>query len=101
MDLLYQRYASPFSFMSGMIQTGRFSEFVDNFLEAYKEDREEQHYWEFYLHKVFEGSYQEFKDEIETDRANQTMSRAEFETTVQHTMNILNNFSPKEEGGEN
>lgn len=99
MDLLFKRYASPFLFMDGMIQTGRFDEFVFDFVNAENKEKEEKTEWEFYLHKVFEGSFSEFKEEIETNKKNRTMSTRTIETTVQHSMNILGSFNP-ETGGE-
>ena len=99
MDLLFKRYASPFSFVDGMIQTCRFSEFVDSFVETVGKEKEEEINWEFFLHKVWEGSFQNFKEELENNKQNQSMSKGTIETTVQHSMNILNNFSPNE-GGE-
>ena len=100
MDLLHKRYASPFSFMDGMIQSGRFTDFIVNFVETINKEQEEQHSWEFYLHKVSEGSYLEFRESMETDKRNQNMSKRTIETTVQESMNILKNFTPAK-GGEN
>ena len=99
MDLLFKRYANPFPFMDGMIQTGRFTEFVRSFLEKTNSEREEQTMWEFYLHKVWEGSFTEFKDGVENDRKNQQMSEKTMETTIKDSMNILKNFNPTK-GGE-
>ena len=99
MDLLFKRYASPFSFIDGMIQTGRFYEFVIDFIKITNQEMEEKYDWDFFLHKVFDKSYQEFKEEIKINKENQEMSEDDIETTVQYSMNILNNFNP-EKGGE-
>jgi hypothetical protein len=96
MDLLYQRYASPFSFMDGMIETGRFEEFVSSFIDTVNHEKEEKYNWEFFLHKVYEQTYAEFKDSISVDNSTQNMSVGTIETTVQDSMNILKNFNPKE-----
>lgn len=98
MDQLYQRYADPFPFMDGMIQTGRFCEFVENFVETVSKEKEERHQWDFFLHKVWEGSFQEFKNGIEINKQNQAMSEQTMETTIKDSMNILKNFNPV--GGE-
>ena len=100
MDLLFKRYASPFLFLDGMIQTGRFHEFVVEFAKTITEEREEQRNWEFFLHKVFEGSFHDFVEQQRIDRENQNMSVRQIETTVQNSINILNKFSPDERGGE-
>jgi hypothetical protein len=98
MDLLFKRYASPFIFVDGMMQSGRFSEFVDEFVHTINSENEEQVNWDFYLHKVSEGSFSDFVDELKQNKENQKMTASTIESTVQQSMDILNNFSPK--GGE-
>ena len=100
MDLLYQRYASPFSFIDGMILSRRFGEFVVEFVNTITKEKEDKQNWEFFLHKVWEGSYQDFLAGVENNKKNLTMTKRTIETTVQHSMDILNNFSPDERGGE-
>ena len=94
MDLLFKRYASPFSFVDGMIQTCRFDEFVVEFIKTNNKEKEERLDWEFFLHKVWEGTYQEFKDGIKTNEENQNMSKEHIETTVKNSLDILKNFNP-------
>lgn len=95
MDLLSQRYASPSFFMDGMIQTCRFSEFVTEFVKTFNQEREDKLDWEYFLHKVWEGTFQEFRDSIKINTENQDMSKETIEATVKDSMNILNNFKPK------
>jgi hypothetical protein len=99
MDLLFKRYASPFLFMGEMIRSVRFDEFVTEFIKTTNEEHEEKASWEFYLHKVQEGSYKDFIDEMQNDKENQKMTEETKESIVQNAMNILNNFNPIE-GGE-
>ena len=96
MDLLYQRYASPFSFIDGMLASGRFEEFVDEFMKTIAKEKEERMNWEFFLHKVWDGSYQDFTNDVENNKKNLTMTKRTIETTVNHSLNILNNFNPNE-----
>ena len=98
MDLLYQRYASPFSFIEGMIQSRRFTEFVVEFANTISKEKEEKRNWEFFLHKVWDGTYQDFVADVENNKKNLTMTKRTTETIVHHSMNILNNFSPDERG---
>lgn len=88
--------------MDGMIQTGRFRHFVVEFVKAWNAEKEEQIEWEVYLHKIFNMSFAEYKAEIENNKNNREMTERTIETTVQHSMNILNNFNPEteNEGGE-
>ena len=99
MDLVFKRYQNPYLFMDGMIRVGRFEEFVKEVHKTAMQEIEEQVNWEYFLHKVFEGSFADFVDELETNKKNQNLSQRTIETTVQHTQNILNNFNP-EKGGE-
>ena len=99
MDQLSKRYADPCFLLNGMIQTGRLDEFVDEFVVTLHEEKEERVNWEFYLHKVFEGTFSDFVEEIETNKKNQNMSARTVETTIQKSMDILNNFNPNK-GGE-
>lgn len=101
-DRLYQRYADPFSFINGMIQAGRFREFVESFFATIKKDKEEETRWQFWLHKVFDGSFSDFMADLETNEKNQKLSARTIETTMRESMNILKNFNPNssEKGGD-
>lgn len=98
MDLLFKRYANPFPFMDGMIRTGRFREFVVDFLKTVGKEREDQLDWEFFLHKVWEGSFKDFKEDIETNKRNSAMSEQTMETTIKESMKILKKFNPAKGG---
>ena len=99
MDQLFKRYADPFPFMDGMIQTGRFCYFVRSFWQEIHKEEEEKTMWDFYIHRVFEGSFDDFRAGIKNDQANQSMSEDDMEATIKYSMYLLNNFSP-EKGGE-
>ena len=96
MDMLYQRYSCPFSFVEEMIKSGRFQEFVVEFANTITKEKEEKQNWEFFLHKVWEGSYQDFISDVENNKKNLTMTKRTIETTINHSLNILNNFKPNE-----
>ena len=82
-----------------MILANKFDEFIDSFIRKVYKEKNEKLTWEFFLHRVYDKSFNEFKEELKTDAENQNMSEEDIETTVQHSMNILNSFNP-EEGGE-
>ena len=100
MDLLFKRYASPFLLLDAAIASGRLCEFIENFLETFQTEREEKTQWEFFLHRVYEKSYAEFKEELEIDKNNRTMSRESMEAIVKHSLEMMNNFNPTERGDE-
>lgn len=80
--------------MTGYIQTSRFCEFIDSFFERKIEDDR----WEYFLHKVWDKSYDEFREALKTSQDLQNMSDADMEATVKRSMEILGNFNPPEEG---
>lgn len=101
MDLLSKRYASPCFFLNGVISTGRLDEFVSDLVEITNDEKEERALWEHFLHRAltFEGSFNDYKAQVKNNAEHQSMSERTIETTLQHTMNILNTFNP-EKGGE-
>lgn len=96
MDLLFKRYADPFSLVTGYIQTGRFCEFIEIFCEQKQEDDR----WDFYLHKVWKGTYTEFRQSLQETQDLQQMSDVDIEATVKKSLDILGNFNPPQEEGE-
>lgn len=88
MDCLFERYGNPFLLIDTLIISGRFTDFVLEFLEI----QNEKMTWEFFLHKVYDKSYDEFKESIKH------VPKEQLETTVQNSRSILNNFNPN--GGE-
>lgn len=98
MDLISKRYSDPCFFMDGMIDTGRFTEFVTEFVKTHNKEREEKTEWEYFLHRVFDKSFADFREEMRTDSRNQNMSKMTIEATVQNSMDILKNFNPNERG---
>lgn len=80
------------SLLEGMIRTKRFLEFVQELIQAHNEDIREKTLWEFYLHKVFDESYQDFKDSLPEEVSIPT--DAELVETVSRSADILNGFDP-------
>ena len=96
MDLLFKRYADPFTLLSAYIQTSRFCEFIGTFNTQVEEDTR----WEIYLHKVWDKSYAEFCGCLQVTQDQQEMSDEYMEATVKKSMGILGNFNPEKEEGE-
>ena len=96
MDLLFKRYADPFSLLNGYIQTARFTEFIEVLCEQKQEDDR----WEFYLHRVWHQTYTDYCESLDNFQGEQAMSEDDLEATVKKSMNILGNFNPANEEGE-
>lgn len=84
-----------------MIQSGRLDEFVTDIVDLDNKEKEEAAMWDYYLHRApfYEGSFDDFCADARNNAEHQKMSDRTIETTVKHSMNILNKFNP-EKGGE-
>ena len=93
--MLFQRYASPMVILDRMIQTGRFLEFVCEFIRLRNEELEDQTKWEFYLHKVFDMTYQDYLAQTGgTAETGDDMTPDALQSTVKESMGIINSFCP-------
>lgn len=92
MDMVSKRYTYPCFLLDGYIQTRRLCEFVGEVMKFHNED----YLYNFYLHKVFDKTYEEFCTELKTAQDNQNMGAELMKATVNESLSILGNFTPKE-----
>ena len=88
MDLLFVRYASPFILLDGLILTNSLYNFISDFLWFVREDNE----WEFFLHKVYDKSWSEFRSSI---KQSDNQDSIDLGATLMKSKNMLNNFTPE------
>lgn len=95
MDYLFHRYANPFPLLEGMISTGRLCEFVEEFIKTHNEEEEHKATWEFWLHKVFDKSWAEFRESLNPTETieNAAPTQAEMEETIRASFTMLEGFS--------
>lgn len=89
MDLLFKRYASPFLLLDGFLETGRFSDFISKFIDIQNEER----IYDFWLQKVYDKPYAEFKEQIKASAEPQ--KPVNLETTLRESESILSSFIPE------
>ena len=89
MDLLFHRYASPFLLLDQIIPSGDLSDFISTVWEI----RDEEMQWQYFLSKVFDKSFDDFREALKSQKV---MSQEEIETTIQDSINIMNSFIPEE-----
>ena len=94
MDLLFKRYASPFVLLDSFILTNSLNNFVSDFFDFVIEDRKEKTEWEFFLHKVYDKSWSEFRSGI---KQSDNQEPIDLGATLNKSKNILNNFTPEGE----
>ncbi len=100
MDLLFNRYASPFSLVNNMIRASRFCEFVDEFLRLNNERVRQESLFDIWLHKCFDQGYDEFVSEVEKRERALNPEPIDFIATINNTIDILNSFNPEINDGE-
>ena len=94
MDLLFKRYASPFVLLDNLIATASLSTFIDDFFKFIGEEKQEETKWQFFLHKVFDKSWKDFCEEIDsTNKA----EKIDLGATINKSYDMLNNFAPEGE----
>lgn len=99
MDLLHKRYASPFPLLDNLIENKQFSEYIQFLLNKEAEDRNDQMLWEFYLHKVFDKSFKEFRETMLAEsegesKKNDATDEAKRNEIIEKSNAILNGFVP-------
>ncbi len=88
--MLFKRYASPLLLIDLMLRVGKFAEFIGALSNLDNEDM----LWDFYLHKVFEGSFEDFKLSLNSE-ALPEVSNERIETTVNDSYSLLSGFVPR------
>ena len=94
MDLVFKRYSSPFLLLDNLIENGKFLEFIAELLNDYQEEQ----LYEFWLHKVLDKSYEEFKKDIKEEKerheAPEELNDERVAEIIQESYEIINNFKP-------
>lgn len=88
MDLLFKRYTSPFILLDSLILTNSLNNFISDFIDFVNKDKE----WEFFLHKIYDQTWDEFSDSIKQSDDNEPIDLG---ATLIKSKNILNNFTPE------
>jgi hypothetical protein len=97
---MYQRYSNPLEIMDVMIDSGRLFEFICEMFAIRREEIEEKQMWEYWLHKVWEGSYAQFRESALNDENNNAApTHEDLSRIASESANMLMNFCP-DGGGE-
>lgn len=97
--MLYKRYANPMELLDGMLDAGNLCGFVGNVIEFYNEDNKEKSMWEYWLHKDWKHTWQEFLQESRNGNTQAAPTQAETLEIVEESMRMMQSFTP-DGGGE-
>lgn len=87
MDLLFRRYASPFILIDNLIATSGLCDFIKKLDEIVTEERN----WEFFLHKIYDKSWDEFKESLKPV----VVKDVSFNVVCDKSKDMLKSFTPK------
>lgn len=87
--MLYQRYGKPLELLQQMVETGQLCEFIDELGQIRNEELQEKTKWEYYLHKVYDKSFEEFMKQIEEPTAPEAMGKDRMVEIVKDSLDIL------------
>jgi len=83
--------------LDGMISTGRLMEFVVGFVDTYNEEQKDKSLWEFWLHRVYDKSFEDFMEAVNgSGHHAEAPTQEDVKNIVSETKSILSNFVPKE-----
>lgn len=82
-----------------MIITGRFDEFVIEFIDIQYEEIKQKTQWEFYLHRMYDSNFisefPTFSDFVNQNEVESVpVSTDDLETTVKNSFDMMRNFVP-------
>ena len=86
MDLLFRRYASPFILLDNLIATNSLTLFIIDMLDIVNEEK----LLEYFMHKVFDKSWNDFIDEVKPKET----KKIDVGATLIKSKNMLKNFTP-------
>lgn len=81
--------------LNQLLQAGQFSSGIDELIAICNEELEEKTAWEFYLHRVFDQSFEEFREQARPPQESQNLQQYDnryVETTIQKSKGILKKF---------
>lgn len=82
--------------MDEMIASCRFLEWVNEIVQIRNDEETEKAQWEFFLHKVFDKTFDEFMEECNMIQRRQIADvEFNFEATFEGSKNMLEGFMPE------
>lgn len=96
MDLLSQRYASPFLILDEFIRLHQLHDFVLEILTIIADEKVHEARWQYYLHKVFNNmSFEDYISHCEKKNTfGQQMSHQEIGNVINESKKMLEGFNP-------
>lgn len=88
-DLLYQRYGNPLELLQQMVETGQLAGFITELVQIRNEELQEKTMWEYYLHRVYDMTFDEFVQQNKEPETPETMGKDRMVEIVKDSLDIL------------
>lgn len=72
-----------------MLQAGQLGEFIDELFQIRNEELQEKAMWEYYLHRVYDKSFEEFVRQINEPAAPEAIENDRMVEIVKDSLDIL------------
>ena len=95
MDLLAQRYASPFLILDEFIRLQQLHEFTIEIMKKIADEKVHDARWQYYLHRVDGMSFEEYVRRCEQPQdGEEYMSHEDIGNTISESKKLLEGFIP-------
>ena len=95
MDLLSQRYANPYLVLDDFIRLQQLHDFSIETLKTIAEEKKQKSRWEYYLHRVWDMSFEEYVALCDRQMPREEkMTQEEVESVINTSKSMLDGFSP-------
>ena len=95
MDLLAQRYASPFLILDEFIRLHQLHDFVIEIFKTIADEKVHDARWQYYLHKVYNMTFEEYVQKCEQPKqSGQYMTHQEIGNVMEESRKMLEGFVP-------
>lgn len=79
-----------------MLQTGDFSQFIDDLGQIMWQEKADKQRWDFWLHRVYDRSFEDYLNDCEAAMQQEEASEnVNLETTVKNSFEMMENFHPE------
>lgn len=96
MDLLAQRYASPYLILDDFIRLRQLHEFIVDILTRIAEEKVHDVRWDFWLHRVFNMTFEDFVRKCEEPDKETEINYAQIGGIISDSKTLLDGFVPED-----
>lgn len=96
MDLLAQRYASPYLILDDFIRLRQLHEFIVSILTRIAEEKVHDVRWDFWLHRVFNMTFEDFVRKCEEPDRETEINYTQIGGIISDSKTLLDGFVPED-----